>query len=113
MVIKSRRPGRPSVISLNCRPLACAVKKRGEIYADERRRDFFTGQTLRTAVVLFRLFSGVGGVYSCIAIVVWPYCGPSRLHNAGKECVGFSPIRQTLLAPSAKRREVFGKSHDR
>ena len=27
------------------------------------------------------------------------------------EHVGFSPTRQTLLAPSAKRREVFGESH--
>ena len=28
-----------------------------------------------------------------------------------KEHVRFSPTRQTLLAPSAKRREVFGESH--
>ena len=27
------------------------------------------------------------------------------------EHVGFSPTRQTLLAPSAKRREVSGESH--
>ena len=26
--------------------------------------------------------------------------------------VGFSPTRQTLLASSAKRREVFGESHE-
>ena len=29
---------------------------------------------------------------------------------AATEHVGFSPTRQTLLAPSAKRREVFGES---
>ena len=28
------------------------------------------------------------------------------------EHVGFSPARQTLLAPSAKRREVSGESHE-
>ena len=34
------------------------------------------------------------------------------LYNARKEHVGFSPAGQTLLAPSAKRREVFGESHE-
>ena len=28
------------------------------------------------------------------------------------EHVGFSPTRQTLLAPTAKRREVLGESHE-
>ena len=37
---------------------------------------------------------------------------PSHLCNAGTEHVGFSPTRQTLRAPSAKRREVFGESHE-
>ena len=31
---------------------------------------------------------------------------PSHPSNAGTEHVGFSPTRQTLLPPSAKRREV-------
>ena len=31
---------------------------------------------------------------------------------AGTEHVGFSATRQTMLAPSAKRREVFGESHE-
>ena len=35
------------------------------------------------------------------------------IYNDGAEHVGFSPTRQTLLAPSVKRREVFGKSHER
>ena len=35
---------------------------------------------------------------------------PRTPTNAGTEYVGFSPTRQTLLAPSAKRREVFGES---
>ena len=30
--------------------------------------------------------------------------------DAGPGHVGFSPTRQTLLAPSAKRLEVFGES---
>ena len=30
----------------------------------------------------------------------------------GTEHVGFSPTRQTLLAPSAKRREVFDESYE-
>ena len=34
----------------------------------------------------------------------------SHPHNAGTEHVGFSPTRQTLLAPSAKRRKVLGES---
>ena len=35
---------------------------------------------------------------------------PSHPHNVGTESVGFSPTRKALLAPSAKRREVFGES---
>ena len=31
---------------------------------------------------------------------------PSHLYNAGTKYVGFSPAKQTLLAPSARRREV-------
>ena len=31
---------------------------------------------------------------------------------AETERVGFSPTRQTLLAPCAKRRAVFGESHE-
>ena len=53
-----------------------------------------------------------GGLYSCDA---WPWLydhRPSHPYNAGTEHVGFSPTRQTLLAPSAKRREVFGESHE-
>ena len=37
---------------------------------------------------------------------------PSHPYKAGKEHVGFSPTRQTFLAPSAKRREVEGESHE-
>ena len=32
--------------------------------------------------------------------------------NAGMEHVGFSPTRQISRAPSAKRREVLGESHE-
>ena len=46
---------------------------------------------------------------SCMAVVVDDH-KPSHPYNAGAEHVGFSPTRQTLLAPSAKRREVFGES---
>ena len=35
---------------------------------------------------------------------------PSHPYNAGTEHVGFSPTRQALRAPSAKRREVFVES---
>ena len=34
-----------------------------------------------------------------------------RIATLPGEHVGFSPIRQTLLTPSAKRREVLGISH--
>ena len=37
---------------------------------------------------------------------------PSHPYNAGTEHVGFSPIKQTLLAPSAKCREVLRESHE-
>ena len=53
---------------------------------------------------------GVGTRYHA-----WPKSydhGPSHLYNAGTEHVGYSPTRQTLLAPSAKRREMFGESHE-
>ena len=38
---------------------------------------------------------------------------PSHPYNAGTEHAECSPTRQTLLAPSAKLREVFGESHER
>ena len=34
--------------------------------------------------------------------------GTWHLYNTGAKHVGFSPTKQTLLAPSAKRRDVFG-----
>ena len=36
--------------------------------------------------------------------------GPSHPYTAGTEHVGFSTTRQTLLAPSEKRHEVFDES---
>ena len=51
-------------------------------------------------------------VYS---ICAWPYSydhRPAHPYYAGTEHVGFAPTRQTLLAPSAKRRDVFGESHE-
>ena len=54
-----------------------------------------------------------GGVYSigemcsisCMTVVVYDY-RLSHPYYTGMEHVGFSLTRQTLLAPSAKRREV-------
>ena len=37
---------------------------------------------------------------------------PSIPTMPGREHVGFSPTRQTMLAPSEKRREMFGESHE-
>ena len=37
---------------------------------------------------------------------------PSHLHNAGKEHVGLSRTMKTSLAPSVRRRGVFGESHE-
>ena len=37
---------------------------------------------------------------------------PSHSYYAGTEHVGFSPTRQALPAPSARRREVLGESHE-
>ena len=50
---------------------------------------------------------------SCMAVVHMAMDRPPQPYNAGTEHVGFSPTRQamTLLAPSAKRREVFGELH--
>ena len=55
------------------------------------------------------------GVYWVYSRHVWPESynhRSSHLHNAGTEYVGFSPTRQTVLTPSAKRRQVFGGSHE-
>ena len=37
---------------------------------------------------------------------------PSHPYNVGTEHVGFSPTTHPLLAPNAKRRQVFGESHE-
>ena len=47
----------------------------------------------------------------CMAVVVHDH-RPSHPYNAGTEHVGLSPTRQKLLAPCAKRREVFGESNE-
>ena len=61
---------------------------------------------------------GGGGVLDRIYVLGFMH-GHSRMTvdpriptNAGTEHVGFSPNRQTLLAPSAKRREMSGESHE-
>ena len=54
---------------------------------------------------------GGGGVAQlCMAVVVCLWT--SHSYYAGTEHIGLSPTRQTLLAPSAKRREEFGESHE-
>ena len=58
---------------------------------------------------------GGGGGKGAYSVCAWPSSydhRPSHPYYAGTEHVGFSPTRQTLLAPSAKRREVFGESHE-
>ena len=64
--------------------------------------------------VTWLLGEGVG------ALIMYAMHGRSRIYdhrlshpyNAGTEHVGFSPTRQTSLAPNAERREVFGESHE-
>ena len=49
------------------------------------------------------------------SVSAWPSSydhRPSYPYYAGTGHVGFSSTRQTLLAPSAKCREVFGESHE-
>ena len=53
-----------------------------------------------------------GGVYLLSCMAVMYYHTPSHPYNAGTEHVGVSPTRQTSLAPSTKRGEVFGESHE-
>ena len=60
-----------------------------------------------------------GVLISCVSAVVCmtiaPYqvvITPSHPHNAGMKHVGFSPTKQMPRAPSAKRRETPGESHD-
>ena len=53
-----------------------------------------------------------GGVRACHASPQSHDHSPSHPYNAGTEHVGLSPTRQTFLAPSAKRREMFGESHE-
>ena len=52
-----------------------------------------------------------GGVYSIFAHGRSRMTIDPRIPNARTEHVGFSPTRQTFLAPRAKRREAFGESH--
>ena len=54
---------------------------------------------------------GVLMLTSCMAVVVCEQTLAS-LKVLGTEHVGFSPNRQALLAPSEKRREVLGESHE-
>ena len=57
----------------------------------------------------------MGGGGEEYSVCAWPKSyddRPSHPYYAGREHVGFSPTRQTLLAPSAKRRDVFGESHE-
>ena len=60
-----------------------------------------------------RGFDGGGGysifMHGRSRMTIW--YRPSHPYNAGTTHVGFSPTRHTLLAPSAKRRDVFGESH--
>ena len=59
--------------------------------------------------------SGREGGVVVYSICAWPYSydhRPAHPYYAGTEHVGFAPTRQTLLAPSAKRRDVFGESHE-
>ena len=60
-----------------------------------------------------------GGVYSLSCMAVVFKTRDPRIRDGGRqgftdqtgmESVGFSPTRQTLLAPSAKHREVFGET---
>ena len=49
------------------------------------------------------------------SVCAWPQSydhRPSQPYYARTEHVGFSPTRQTLVAPRAKRREVLGESHE-
>ena len=58
---------------------------------------------------------GEGGGAGVKSVCAWPWSydhRPSHSYYAGTEHVGFSPTTQTFLAPSAKRREVFGESHE-
>ena len=53
-----------------------------------------------------------GEVYSSSCMAVKWHVWPQHAYNTGTGHVGFSPTRQTLLAPSEKRREMFGDSHE-
>ena len=46
---------------------------------------------------------GGGGVYFISCMAVARMITDPRIHNAGAGHVGFSPTRQILIAPSAKR----------
>ena len=79
-----------------------------------------THSFVRLAVTVLIAVIGRGGggrVYSIfmhgrtrLTIAIRP--SHTYTYNARTEHVGFSPTRQALLAPSAKRREVFAESHE-
>ena len=73
----------------------------------------------RRAKIIYNLVNGMGGGAYSRRDVLDIMHGRSRMtivpshpYNAGTEHVGVSPTRQTLLAPSAKHREVSGESHE-
>ena len=67
-----------------------------------------------TAEILRRARGGGEGsthsMHSRSRMTIW--YRPSHPYYTGTEHVEFSPTRQTPRAPSAKRREVLGESHD-
>ena len=98
-----RIPGRESSVTAERR--VCGRSRRDLIQSNH-----FIGEN--------RLGNQSQGVSTDVMCPAWPQSydrTPSHPHNAGTEehVFGFSWTRQqTLLAPSAKRREVLGESHE-
>ena len=69
--------------------------------------DHFLASTVSSVPHLSMSHSSIFTVLTSYAAVVVYDHRPSHAYIAGKEHVGFSPTRQTLLAPITKRREVF------
>ena len=69
-----------------------------------------TIQTVFDPSFFFTLCSGGGVLMIMHAIVIRPLT--SHPYKAGTEHAGFSPDQARTQSPSAKRRGVFGESHE-
>ena len=86
---------------------ACASWHQGRFFGRSGFLFVFLTQTDRLPSVVLGVRAG-----SFSSRVLSSAAGNSHPYNVGRGECRVSPTRQALLVPSAKRREVFGESHE-